>query len=122
MIAVGGPLLLLGWAALAALAAQPAALLLLVFVQSALSFALGGTLIARVLHEAAGAPTMEGSYATAALNIGAAGGPVVAAATLGANTVDLGPVWVSGLLVAVALLIALPLLRVVAPRLGQTIR
>ncbi|MEU5950231.1 Cmx/CmrA family chloramphenicol efflux MFS transporter [Micromonospora sp. NPDC047465] len=122
VIAVGGPLLMLGWVALAALAAQPAALLLLVFVQGALSFALGSTLITRVLYEAASAPTMGGSYATAALNIGAAGGPVVAAATLRANAGDLGPVWVSGLLVAVALLIALPLRRFIAPRLGQTIR
>jgi len=122
VIAVGGPLLLLGWVALATLAAQPVALLLLVFVQGMLSFALGSTLIARVLYEAAGAPTMGGSYATAALNIGAAGGPVVAAATLGANAGDLGPVWVSGLLVAVALLIALPLRRFIAPRVGQAIR
>ncbi|MEU7899461.1 Cmx/CmrA family chloramphenicol efflux MFS transporter [Nonomuraea sp. NPDC049152] len=122
VIAVGGPLLLLGWVALAALAAQPAALLLLVFVQGTLSFALGSTLIARVLYEAAGAPTMGGSYATAALNIGAAGGPVVAATALGANAGDLGPVWVSGLLVAIALLIALPLLRFITPRVGQAIR
>ncbi|MEU8300589.1 Cmx/CmrA family chloramphenicol efflux MFS transporter [Micromonospora sp. NPDC048909] len=122
VIAVGGPLLLLGWVALATLAARPVALLLLVFVQGMLSFALGSTLIARVLYAAAGAPTMGGSYATAALNIGAAGGPVVAAATLGANAGDLGPVWVSGLLVAIALLIALPLLRVIAPRVDQTTR
>ncbi|GHJ14056.1 Cmx/CmrA family chloramphenicol efflux MFS transporter [Micromonospora sp. AKA38] len=122
VIAVGGPMLMLGWVALAVLAAQPAALLLLVFAQGALSFALGSTLIARVLHETAGAPTMGGSYATAALNIGAAGGPIVAAATLRADAGDLGPVWVSALLVAVALLIALPLRRFIAPRLGQTIR
>ncbi|WP_043536533.1 Cmx/CmrA family chloramphenicol efflux MFS transporter [Saccharomonospora cyanea] len=119
VIGVGGPMLLLGWVALATLAIQPVALLLLVFVQGALSFALGSTLIARVLYEAAGAPTMGGSYATAALNIGAAGGPLVAAATLGADAGNLGPVWTSSLLVAVALLIALPLLRVVAPRAGQ---
>ncbi|MET8322916.1 Cmx/CmrA family chloramphenicol efflux MFS transporter [Micromonospora sp. NPDC005189] len=122
VIAVGGPLLLLGWVALATLAAQPVVLLLLVFVQGMLSFALGSTLIARVLYEAAGAPTMGGSYATAALNIGAAGGPAVAAATLGANAGDLGPVWVSGLLVAIALLIALPFLRVIAPHVGQAVR
>ncbi|GAB3443556.1 Cmx/CmrA family chloramphenicol efflux MFS transporter [Actinophytocola sediminis] len=114
VIACGGPLLLLGWVALATMAAQPVALPLLAFTQGALSFAVGSTLIARVLYEAAGAPTMGGSYATAALNVGAAGGPVVAAATLGAG--DLGPVWVSGLLVALALLVALPLLAVVAPR------
>ncbi|GAA2724955.1 MFS transporter [Actinocorallia aurantiaca] len=122
VIAGCGPMLLLGWVALAILAAQPVALLLLVFVQGALSFALGGTLIARVLYEAVDAPTMGGSYATAALNIGAAGGPAVAAATLGTSVSDLGPVWVSSLLVALALLIALPFLRVVAPRVGQAIR
>ncbi|MDH6513975.1 DHA1 family chloramphenicol resistance protein-like MFS transporter [Streptomyces sp. SAI-135] len=110
VIAVGGPLLLVGWPTLAMLADEPAALLILVFVQGALSFALGSTLIARVLHEAAGAPTMAGSYATAALNVGAAVGPVVAAGTLGTGAGYLGPLWASGLLVAVALLIALPLL------------
>ncbi|GIG88619.1 Cmx/CmrA family chloramphenicol efflux MFS transporter [Plantactinospora endophytica] len=121
VIAVGGPLLSLGWIALATLAARPAALLLLVFVQGVLSFALGGTLIARVLYEAAGAPTMGGSYATVALNIGAAGGPVVGAAALGTDAGDLGPVWVSGLLVAIALVVALPLRRLLAPA-GQPIR
>ncbi|MFP1624481.1 Cmx/CmrA family chloramphenicol efflux MFS transporter [Streptomyces sp. 5K101] len=114
VIAVGGPLLLIGWPALAMLANEPVALVTLVFVQGALSFALGSTLITRVLYEAAGAPTMAGSYATAALNVGAAVGPVVAAATLGTEAGVLGPLWASGLLVAVALLIAFPLLTVVA--------
>ncbi|MEU5566768.1 Cmx/CmrA family chloramphenicol efflux MFS transporter [Micromonospora musae] len=122
VIAVGGPLLLLGWVALAGLAAQPVALLLLAFVQGTLSFALGSTLIARVLYEAAGAPTMGGSYATAALNVGAAGGPVVAAVTLGTGAGDLGPVWASALLIAVALLVALPLRRFIAPGVGQVNR
>ncbi|MFF0751867.1 Cmx/CmrA family chloramphenicol efflux MFS transporter [Streptomyces sp. NPDC004267] len=106
VVAVGGPLLLVGWPALAVLADEPVALLALVFVQGALSFALGGTLITRVLYEAAGAPAMAGSYATAALNVGAAVGPFVAAATLGTAAGNLGPLWSSGLLVAVALLIA----------------
>ncbi|MGV9935483.1 Cmx/CmrA family chloramphenicol efflux MFS transporter [Streptomyces olivaceoviridis] len=110
VIAVGGPLLLIGWPALAVLADEPVALFILVFVQGALSFALGSTLIARVLYEAAGAPTMAGSYATAALNAGAAAGPVIAAAGLTTEAGTLGPLWASGLLVAVALLIAFPLL------------
>jgi MFS transporter, DHA1 family, chloramphenicol resistance protein len=110
VIAVVGPLLLIGWPALAMLAYEPVALFILVFVQGALSFALGSTLITRVLYEAAGAPTMAGSYATAALNVGAAAGPVIAAATLSTEAGDLGPLWASGLLVAVALLIAFPLL------------
>lgn len=114
VVLVGGPLLLLGWPALALLAHRPAALLVLVFVQGALSFALGSTLITRVLYEAAGAPTMAGSYATAAFNTGAAVGPFVAAASLGTTFGDLGPLWVSGLLVAVALLVAFPFRSVVA--------
>ncbi|AZS88849.1 Cmx/CmrA family chloramphenicol efflux MFS transporter [Streptomyces griseoviridis] len=114
VLAVGGPLLLIGWPALAVLADRPVALLVLVFVQGALSFALGSTLITRILYEAAEAPTMAGSYATAALNIGAAAGPLVAATTLTTAAGNLGPLWVSGFLVAVALLIAFPLRTVVA--------
>lgn len=111
LVAVAGPSLLIGWPALAVLAHEPVALFILAFVQGALSFALGSTLIARVLHEAAGAPTMAGSYATAALNVGAAVGPVVAAAALSTDAGARGPFWASGLLVAVALLVAFPLAR-----------
>lgn len=113
--AVAGPSLLIGWPTLAVLADEPTALFILVFVQGGLSFALGSTLIARVLYEAAGAPTMAGSYATAALNVGAAVGPLVAATTLGTEPGALGPLWTSGLLVAVALLIAFPFFTVIAP-------
>ncbi|WP_394436711.1 Cmx/CmrA family chloramphenicol efflux MFS transporter [Streptomyces sp. SGAir0957] len=107
VVAVGGPLALTGWCALAVLADAPITLLALVCVQGALSFALGSTLITRVLYEASAAPVMAGSYATAALNIGAAAGPLVAAATLGTGAGTLGPLWASGFLIAVALLIAL---------------
>ncbi len=113
VVALAGPSLLVGWPALAVLAHEPAALLPLVFAQGALSFALGSTLIARVLHEAAGAPTMAGSYATAALNAGAAVGPVAAGATLGTEAGPLGPLYAAGLLVGAALLIAFPFRRVV---------
>ncbi|MBA2811345.1 MFS transporter [Streptomyces sp. KM273126] len=114
VLAVGGPLLLIGWPALAVLADQPIALFALVFVQGTLSFALGSTLITRVLYAAAGAPTMAGSYATAALNVGAAVGPLIAATTLSTAVGNLGPLWTSALLVAVALSIAFPLRTVVA--------
>ncbi|OKK03357.1 chemotaxis protein [Streptomyces sp. CB03234] len=114
VLAVGGPLLLIGWPALAVLAHEPVALLALVFVQGALSFALGSTVITRVLYEAGEAPTMAGSYATAALNAGAAVGPLVAATTLGTAAGDLGPLWASALLVAVALLVAFPLRSAIA--------
>ncbi|QVQ54470.1 MFS transporter [Spiractinospora alimapuensis] len=116
LIAIGGPLVLVGWIALAVLAAHPIVLLVLVFTQGVLSFALGSTLIARVIYTAAGAPTMGGAYATAALNLGAVGGPVVAGASLHAGLGAPGPVWASGLLLAIALAVALPLLGVIAPR------
>jgi DHA1 family chloramphenicol resistance protein-like MFS transporter len=111
-IAGGGPALLLGWIATALLAAAPAALLALAFVQGVLSFAVGATMITRVLQEA-DAPTMGGSYATAALNIGAAGGPALGAAAL--EGCDVGPVWVSAGVVALALLVAVPFRRAVVP-------
>ncbi|WP_327147441.1 Cmx/CmrA family chloramphenicol efflux MFS transporter [Nocardia sp. NBC_01329] len=107
VIVVAGPLLCGGWFALATTADRPIALLTLVCMQGALSFAVGSTLIARVLYEAAAAPTMAGSYATAALNLGAAAGPVLAAFALDTGAGELGPIWVSAALVAVALLLAL---------------
>lgn len=122
VVAVCGPLLLIGWPALAVLADRPAALLVLVFVQGALSFALGSTLIARVLYEAAEAPTMAGSYATAALNVGAAVGPLIAALTLSTALGDLGPLWAGGLLVAIALLVAFPLRGVIAAGRSSAVR
>ncbi|NJQ01194.1 Cmx/CmrA family chloramphenicol efflux MFS transporter [Streptomyces zingiberis] len=118
VVAVAGPLLLLGWPALAVLAHEPAALFALVFVQGALSFAVGATLITRVLHEAAGAPTMAGAYATAALNTGAVAGPLLAAAALSTTAGNLGPLWASGLLVAIALLLAFPFRAVIPARGG----
>ncbi|MEE1928994.1 Cmx/CmrA family chloramphenicol efflux MFS transporter [Streptomyces sp. TRM 70351] len=119
VVAVCGPALLTGWCALAVLADQPAALLALVGVQGVLSFALGGTLITRVLYAASPAPTMAGSYATAALNAGAVAGPLLAASTLGTDAGPRGPLWASGFLVAAALLLALPLRGAVTARRGR---
>lgn len=73
----GGPLLVLGWVALGIWAGHPWALLVLVFGQGVLSFAVGATLITRVLYAASGAPTMAGSYATAALNLARCAGPLL---------------------------------------------
>ncbi|QKW31748.1 MFS transporter [Nocardiopsis flavescens] len=88
------------WGLLAATASHAAAVVALVPLAGALSFAVGGTLIARIMANAAEAPTMGGSFATAALNLGAVAGPVLggtAYAAAGAH----GPV-----LVAVALVLA----------------
>ncbi|MGW4382202.1 Cmx/CmrA family chloramphenicol efflux MFS transporter [Kitasatospora sp. NPDC004531] len=107
LLAVAVPLLPLGWAALAVLAGRPAAVLTLVPLLGALSFAAGGTLIAHTLTTTPNAPTMAGSYATAALNLGAAAGPLLAAGTLPSPT---GPLHAATALTAVALLLA-PTLR-----------
>ncbi|GHH36071.1 chloramphenicol resistance protein [Lentzea cavernae] len=77
VVVFGGPLVVAGWMSLDVLGTELITLLALVFVLGALSFAVGSTVIARVLHHAAGAPTMAGSYATAAFNVGAAIGPMV---------------------------------------------
>ncbi|GAA1318893.1 Cmx/CmrA family chloramphenicol efflux MFS transporter [Leucobacter albus] len=119
VIVAGGSILLFGWVALAVFATQPVALLGIVFVQGVLGFAIGSTLITRVLYAATGAPTMAGSYATAALNMGAAVGPVLAAASLGSVPGALGPVWVAVITTAAALLIAAPVLRLIAPAKGK---
>ena len=122
VIVGGGSVLVLGWVALALFATNPVALLGLVFTQGVLGFAVGSTLITRVLYAAAGAPTMAGSYATAALNVGAAAGPVLAAAALGVTSSALGPVWVAVIVTAAALLLAIPVLRLVAPAEREVVK
>nr|WP_206791261.1 MFS transporter [Amycolatopsis sp. MtRt-6] len=101
VVAAGGPLLLAGWVVTALTAPGPAALAGFAFVQGGLSFLVGSTVIARILHRATGAPTMAGSYATAALNAGATAGPVLAGALWGV----VSPFWVAAVLVAVALVV-----------------
>ncbi|WP_372345924.1 Cmx/CmrA family chloramphenicol efflux MFS transporter [Streptomyces sp. KL116D] len=71
----GGAALAAGWLLLALTAGNAPVTLALAFVQGALSFAVGSTLIARALYAASGAPTLAGGLATAALNVGAALGP-----------------------------------------------
>lgn len=100
VVAVGGPPALLGRLATAA-TTHPATLLVLVAGQGALSFAVGSTLVARVLG-GDGATTMGGAYATAALNLGAALGPIAAAATLGTGPAERGPFVAAAVAVALA--------------------
>lgn len=105
VLAVGGPLLLVGWIGMALLAPHPWLLFALVLLQGVLAFGVGSTLIARVLYLASGAPTMGGSYATAALNVGAAIGPALATLSLMTGTSPLAPVWVAAALTGTALLL-----------------
>lgn len=111
----GGLLLLLGWLALAVFGSLPPVALILLLTQGALGFAVGSALITRVLYAASGAPTMGGSYATAALNVGAVVGSVCGAASLGTAAGALGPVWVAVATTAGTLLLAVPVLRLLTP-------
>ncbi|MFL1426413.1 MULTISPECIES: MFS transporter [unclassified Nocardiopsis] len=100
LLAWGGCSLPLGWGVLAVAAAHPVAVVALTPLLGTLSFAVGGTLIARIMANAAGAPTMGGSFATAALNLGAVAGPVLGGIAYTATGAR-GPV-----LTAVALVLA----------------
>ncbi|MEU5475531.1 Cmx/CmrA family chloramphenicol efflux MFS transporter [Streptomyces lydicus] len=106
LLAVGGPALLVGWVVLALAAGSPAAVVVLVFVQGTLSFAVGSTLVSQALYAAAGAPTLAGGCATAALNVGAALGPWLGGAALSTHLGYRAPVWVSAALLVPALLTA----------------
>lgn len=122
VIVGGGSVLVLGWVALVLFATNPVAVLGLVLAQGVLGFAVGSTLITRVLYAAAGAPTMAGSYATAALNVGAAAGPILAAAALSVIPGALGPVWVAVIATAAALLLSVLLLRLIAPVKSEVVK
>ncbi|MFE4688942.1 Cmx/CmrA family chloramphenicol efflux MFS transporter [Streptomyces sp. NPDC056749] len=103
VIGIGMTALAAGWAALALTAADPVAALVLVLLQGALAFGTGTTLITRVFQLAPDAPTMAGSFATAAFNVGAAAGPLLGGLALGAGLGFRAPVWVSALLMCAAL-------------------
>lgn len=77
VISVSGPVLVVGWALFALTVGHPVGVWVLALVQGAVSFALGSTAITRIVSSAREAPTMGGSFATAALNVGAVIGPVV---------------------------------------------
>ncbi|MEV3931770.1 MULTISPECIES: Cmx/CmrA family chloramphenicol efflux MFS transporter [unclassified Streptomyces] len=103
VIGVGTTALAAGWAVLALTAAHPVAVLALVLLLGALAFGTGTTLITRVFHQAPDAPTMAGSFATAAFNVGAAAGPWLGGLALGAGLGLRSPLWVSALLMCGAL-------------------
>lgn len=103
---VGGSCALLGgWALFAVTAAHPVATVVLVLVLGALSFGVGATLISQVLYAASEAPTLAGGFATAAFNVGGALGPWYGGLALSAGLGHRAPVWISALLVGIALAI-----------------
>ena len=104
ILTYGGVALLVGWVMLGATALHPAALLGLVFLQGALSFGVGSALIGRIISAAHEAPTMGGSFATVALNIGAVLGPILGGIAFGVSGAR-GPVGVSAGLIVLVLLV-----------------
>lgn len=103
LTAAGLVALALGWALFACTAGSPATVVVLVLVQGMLAFGTGTALISHVFRLAAGAPTLAGSFATAAFNVGGALGPWIGGLAIGAGYGFRAPLWVSALLMALAL-------------------
>lgn len=101
VLGTGVPVLVAGWILWAVLAGSTSAVWLLAPVLGALSFAVGGTLIARGMASAHGAPTMGGAFSTVALNLGALVGPVLGGLAIGPLGL-VGPLVVSASLAAIA--------------------
>ncbi|MDP9849210.1 Cmx/CmrA family chloramphenicol efflux MFS transporter [Streptosporangium lutulentum] len=106
LLVTGGVALLIGWVVFAVTAGNPVATIVLVLVQGTLAFAVGSTLISQALYAATKAPTLAGGFATAAFNVGAAIGPWLGGIPISAGLGYRSPLWVSALLVALALVTA----------------
>jgi DHA1 family chloramphenicol resistance protein-like MFS transporter len=100
---VASTILPFGWLVLAVVSTYPVALFVMALVQGALSFGVGSALIARVVRVARDAPSLGGSFATAALNLGAFLGPVVAGVVTGATGDYRHAIWLSVALTSVLL-------------------
>ncbi|MDQ8704535.1 MFS transporter [Streptomyces sp. LHD-70] len=117
LLTVGTLALCAGWPLFALTSSWAPATLAFAFVQGALSFAVGSTLISRTLYAAPEAPTLAGAYATSSFNIGAALGPWLGGLPVSAGAGFRGPLWVSAGLVAAAVGVgALGALRVLVRR------
>ncbi|MGW8486541.1 Cmx/CmrA family chloramphenicol efflux MFS transporter [Streptomyces sp. NPDC055886] len=106
VVGTGMAALSLGWAALALAAGSPVSALVLVPLLGLFAFGTGTALITRVLGLAPGAPTLAGAFSTTAFNLGAAVGPWAGGLALDAGFGYRAPVWVSALLMVLALLVA----------------
>ncbi|MFH8791612.1 Cmx/CmrA family chloramphenicol efflux MFS transporter [Streptomyces sp. NPDC017941] len=103
LLAGGTVALLAGWVVFALTAGNPVAVVVCVFVQGALSFAVGSTLISQAMYAATQAPTLAGGFATAAFNLGAALGPWAGGRAIAGGLGHRSPLWVGALLVTLAL-------------------
>ncbi|MFE6697549.1 Cmx/CmrA family chloramphenicol efflux MFS transporter [Streptomyces sp. NPDC057718] len=106
VVGTGMAALALGWAALALAAGSPVSALVLVPLLGLFAFGTGTALITRVLGLAPGAPTLAGAFSTTAFNLGAAVGPWAGGLALDDGFGYRAPVWVSALLMVLALFVA----------------
>ncbi|WP_327371040.1 Cmx/CmrA family chloramphenicol efflux MFS transporter [Streptomyces sp. NBC_01217] len=103
LTAAGLVALAAGWTGFALTAGSPVATVVLVLVQGMLAFGTGTALISWVFRLAADAPTLSGSFATSAFNVGGALGPWLGGLSIGAGFGFRSPLWVSALLMVPAL-------------------
>lgn len=105
VIEIGGAALLLGWITFFFVATNVVATLVLLFIQGTLWFAVGSTLVARVLEVATEAPMLSGGFSTAAFNVGAAIGPLVGGFAIDEGLGYRSPIWCSAFLMTIAFVV-----------------
>ncbi|MGP3970488.1 Cmx/CmrA family chloramphenicol efflux MFS transporter [Streptomyces sp. 6N223] len=93
------------WAALALTSAHAVPLFVAAVVLGGLSFGVGSTLVNRVMHVASDAPSLNGSFATVALNAGAFLGPLLAGAATETTGDYRAAAWSSAAMAATAVAI-----------------
>ncbi|MFE9575859.1 Cmx/CmrA family chloramphenicol efflux MFS transporter [Nocardia sp. NPDC006044] len=106
ILTAGSVALLIIWTVTALLAGHLPVLLAMAAVGGAASFAVGSTVIGRIVGTAAPtAPRLSGAFATMALNSGAALGPALAGAAISTTESTAAALWTSATLAATALVI-----------------
>ncbi|MBF6426122.1 MFS transporter [Nocardia cyriacigeorgica] len=106
VIGGGAAVLPLIWIVTALTARVLPVLLVLTVIAGAVSFAVGSTLIGRIVTAAAPvAPLLNGAFATTAFNIGAAGGPAVAGVVIAISGSVVAALWASAALAAIAAIV-----------------
>ncbi|MEU7138316.1 Cmx/CmrA family chloramphenicol efflux MFS transporter [Nocardia sp. NPDC046473] len=104
ILTAGSIALLIIWLTTALTASYLPALLIMATVGGTASFALGSTVIGRIVTTAAPtAPHLSGAFATAALNLGAALGPATAGLAISITGTPTSALWTSAALAATAI-------------------
>lgn len=108
VLIAGSIALLIIWVTTALTATYLPALLVTTTVGGATSFAVGSTVIGRIVSSAAPtAPHLSGAFATMAFNIGAALGPAIAGLAINASGAPTFALWTSAVLAATVSAIAI---------------